>query len=421
MPSTPSDLGQDGRVVLALAILSGLSYIASTALVSPEQFGLASDVYTTAVESWLDGGDLYRVAPEDRPGFYFLYPPVTVILFVPHALLGAGLPAYLLQTILNILVVLAIATMLSRALDRRGIELSPLDRGLLFGFVAISPYAMPHFVEGQTTLWLALALVIGFNALDHHRDDIAGGVFAAAALLKVFPAAVGLWLIRLRRWRGVVVAVAVGLGALAIGLVLSIDLSVEYLSEVLVNRFEGQSYERVADITRDVGGIRRQLAGLTGTTGPWMTPVALAVLGPLLAMAYRRVDTDIHRLAGVLATIAALLLFMPLQPLYMALLYFPVVLLLFTLAAGPARRMLLGGTLASVAMIDYENFASYVQWLPDPLQAPSEALGEVFYTVMLPTDIGLWLFLLTAVLLHTNWYVDRYELDRRDRSNQTRR
>ncbi len=399
-------------MVLVLAILSGVSYAATTAIMTPEQFGLASDVYATAVDSWLGGGELYRVAPPDRPGFFYLYPPVTVVLFIPHALLGAGLGAYLLQTLLNLIVVLAIFIVLSRALNRRGIELSRLDRGIVLGFIAISPYAMPHFIEGQTTLWLALALVIGFDAIDQNASGVAGGAFALAALIKVFPAALGLWLLRLRLWRGVITAISVGGGVLVAGLVLMPDLTGQYLTDILLERFEGQSFERVGDMTHDVGGIRRQLAGITGTTGPWMTPVAVAILGPLVALAYRRIDTDIHRLAGILATLTAVLLFMPLQPLYMALLFFPVVLLLVTLKRGPARWSLLGGILATVTMVDHENFALGVQVLPEPIKTPIATFGELFYSVLLPTDIGLWLFLLSAVLIQSTWYIERYGVKR---------
>lgn len=412
MRSNGPGAGRDGRIVLALAILSGISYVATTAITSPDQFGLASDVYATAVDSWLSGGDLYRVSPDERPGFFYLYPPVTLLLFLPHALLGAGMGAYLLQTAINIVVVLAIALVLKRAIERRGVELSALDQGLLLGFVAISPYAMPHFIEGQVTLWLALALAVGFDAIDRDREALAGGAFAAAAVIKVFPAAIGLWLLRLRLWRGVLAAMAVGIGALVAGIVFGPDLTERYITDILVNRYEGQTYDRVADITNDVGGIRRQLAGITGATGPWMTPVSLAILVPLLALAYRRIDTDTHRLAGILATLTALLLFMPLQPLYMALLFFPVVLLIFTLESGPARWMVLIGTLATVFMIDYENYMDWIQWTPEMISGPLEALGEAFYTVMLPTDVGLWLFLLAAILIHTEWYQARYHSDR---------
>lgn len=409
--STPSGAGRDGRLVLAIAALTGVTYVTSTALSSPDQVGLASDVYATAVGSWLDGGELYRVAPDDRPGFFFLYPPVSIPLFIPHAVLGVGVGAYLLQTVINIGVAAAIVVVLGRALDRRGIELTTVDKTVLVGFVFVSPYAMPHLIEGQTTLWLAFALVIGFDALDRGRETVAGAAFAVAALIKVFPAAVGIWLLRRHAVRGVATAVGVGIGALLLGLAFGPELTMQYLTDILTGR-HGDQTARVADITADTGGIHRQIAGMTGHTGVGATAVAAVILSALLGLAYRRVDTDVHRLAAILATVSALLLFMPLQPLYNALLYFPVVLLIFTLAAGPARWLLLTGILATVTMVGYENFLDGVSLLPETLRPTLEVVGEAFYTVAVPPDIGLWLLLAAAILIHTEWYGARYPIAR---------
>lgn len=411
MASNATDAGRGGRIVLALSIFMGLSYLGTTATGGMEQFGLASDVYATAVDSWLGGDDLYRVAPDDRPGFFFLYPPASVPLFVPHALLGAGLGAYLFQTLLNILVLGATVVALVRALGRRGIELGRIDLVLMAGFVALSPYAMPHLIEGQTTLWLALALVIGFDALDQRRELLAGGAFAVAALIKVFPAAVGLWLLRLRATRGVAVAIATGMGALVIGLVFGVELTEQYLTEILLDR-HGNQIERVTQLGPDTGGAHRQLTAITGVTGTALTVLTAAVLLPLLGLAYRRVDTDVHRLTAVLATVAALLLFMPLQPLYNALLYFPVVVLVFALAAGPARWLLHLGILWTLVMVSHDNYVEWLEVLPTGLADVLIPMADAFYTFAIPPDIGLWCFLAAAILVHTDWYTERYPIAR---------
>ena len=411
MSSKPLGAGLDGRIVLVLGTLAGVSYVTNTALSSPDQFGLASDVYATAVGSWLDGGELYRVAPEDRPGFFYLYPPITILLFIPHAILGAGIGSYLLQTAINVLVIVAIILVIFRALDRREIELRILDRAVVIGFVSISPYAMPHLIEGQTTLWLALALAVGFDAIDRDQEGIAGAAFAGAALIKIFPAAVGLWMLRLRAIRGVIAAMLVGIGALVVGIVFGPDLTQQYLTEILIDRHSGQT-ERVADLQGNTGGIHRQLAAITGTTGRWLTVAAAAILLPLLGLAYRRIDTDVHRLTAILATVSALLLFMPLQPLYNALLFFPVVLLVFTLAKGPARLLLHLGILLTVTMVSFDNYLDWTEWFPSPVEGWLASFGEVFYTFAVPPNIGLWLLLLSAILVHTTWYTDRYPVSR---------
>lgn len=410
--TTPSiGAGRDGRIVLAVAIGMGLAYLGSSVSGGAGQVGLASDVYATAVDSWLGGDDLYRVAPEDRPGFYFLYPPASVPLFVPHALLGAGMGAYLLQTAINLAVAGTTVVVLLRALGRRGIELRRIDRILLAGFVFLSPYAMPHFIEGQTTLWLALALVVGFDALDQRREALAGGAFAVAALIKVFPAAIGLWLLRLRSGRGVAAAIGVGVGALVVGLVFGVDLTEQYLTEILLDRHDSQ-LDRVTELGPDTGGAHRQLTAITGITGTWLTILSAAVLVPLVGLAYRRIDTDIHRVTAVLATVSALLLFMPLQPLYNALLFFPVLVLVFILAAGPARWLLHLGILWTLVMVSHDNYVEMLEMLPGALEGPSVAIADAFYTFAIPPDIGLWCFLGVAILVHTDWYTERYPIAR---------
>lgn len=386
-------------MLLAISILSGVSYTITTALMSPEQFGLASSVYATAVETWLDGGNPYTVTPDHLAGYHFLYPPIALLVFLPHGLLGLE-GAYAIQIVANILVGLAFVWLLHGALDRRGISLKRIDIALIGGFVLLSPFGVSQLIQGQTTLWLALGVAIGIDAIDRHREDIAGASFAFAAIIKVFPAALGLYLLRMRAWRAVAVAIATGLGALLLGaILLGPDLTTHYVTEVLLARYERETYHRVTDPHTSVGGIRRQLGGLFGVPGGYMTPLSLAVLLPILGVTYWSVETDIQRQGAALATIVALLMFLPLQPLYFAFIFFPLVILLFTLEWGMARYLLLGGVLVSLVMIDLDPLLDFIVVLPEGMETVVAALATAFYQVALPTDIGMWLMLLACVAI----------------------
>lgn len=396
--TTEERVRRSARIVLVISILAGINYIVSMALFSPEQFGLASSVYATAADTWLAGGNPYEVTPPELPGYHFLYPPIALVVFIPHALVGQT-GAYALQIISNVLVGTVLAVVLWNALERRGLDLSGLDRWLLGGFVLISSYGMPVLIQGQTTLWLTLAMAIGFESVDRQRENLAGTGFALAAIVKVFPAGVGLWLLRVRAWRAVLVAVLVGLGSLVIGvLLLGPELTEHYITEVLLARYERESFERVSDPTTTVGGIRRQLTGLFGVPGPYLNLVSVAILAPLLAVSYRSIETDVDRQLAALATIVTVLLFMPLQPLYFTLLTYPLVIVLYRLGGGFPRYLVIAGVLLTFGKVALEPLIEWAGYLPATLASAVIDAATVGLAIALPTDVGMWLLLLGCVL-----------------------
>ncbi|MFP4591126.1 MAG: glycosyltransferase family 87 protein [Halobacteriales archaeon] len=388
------------RLVLAIGALSGIQYTISQALYSPEQFGLASSVYVTAAEAWLSGGDPYAVTPPELPGYHYIYPPVMLLVFAPYAVLGGETLAYAGQIVANLVVGAAISWVLVRALERRGVEVDRLDWLVIGGFVLASPLGIAQVIQGQTTLWLALALAAGFELIERDRDLLGGAVIALPAVVKVFPAVVGLWLIRRRAYRGVVVAVVVGLGALVLGaVVLGVDLTEQFVGEVLLGRLEDQSGRRQTDPTTSVGGIGRQLHGLFGLSGAWLTLVALAVATPLLAASYRHIDTDVRRLGAMLATVLLGLMVLPMQPLYFPLIYYPMVLLLYRLRRGWAATFLTVGALLTLVKVTLEPVVAAVGHAPEPLANIGIGLTEAVFAVALPTDVAMWCLLACCVLV----------------------
>ena len=388
------------RLVLAIGILAGLSGLVTRAFISPDQYMLASDVYYHAAESMLEGGDIYGVAPPDRPGFHYIYPPVVIFVFVPHVLTGGPAGAYLLQTALNLCFATGIAAVLWRAIARRGVSLSRLDAGLLFGFALLSTYSGISVVNGQVNIGLALAIAVGLDALDRNRGDIAGIAFALAALVKVFPAVLGLWLLRRRASRGVALALAVGVTGLLVGLLaLGPDVTETYLTDVLTGRYDG--FDGAPDPTQTRGGAQRQVAALLGIGPPYVTPLAALALAPVLGYLYLDVETDRQRLATALGTILLTLLFLPLQRLYMVLLVFPLVVLLYTLPATRSRTALLGATLVSFSRVEFSIVEATLTTLPlGGVETSLVALAERLFEVVLPTTFGMWLVLGACVLIH---------------------
>jgi hypothetical protein len=398
---SPSPPRTSTRAVLAVGILVGLVSFAFMWLTVPKQVGLASSVYLRAAEALLAGENVYAVSP---PGldYYYLYPPVVTLVFVPYAVVGSSLVALGIQTALNVAVSVGTAAVVYRALRRRGVAVERLDFGLLVGFVLCSAYAAIPLINGQVTHWLAFAFAVGFDALDRRRESLAGAAFAGAALIKVFPAAVGLWLLRRRAWRAVGVAVGAGLGGLLLGaFLLGPDLTLTYFTDVLVGRYTGSSFDGTPAPSRNVDGLRRQLAALLDVSRPVRTALSVAILAPLLGILYKRIDTDARRQAAALGTVVATLLFLPLQPMYSLLFVFPLCVLLYRLPAGRPRTVLVAGTLCSYLVVGYEELALTVGAapLPEALAGPLLAAAAAAFTVVLPPTVGLWLLLAGCLLV----------------------
>lgn len=424
MTADDAAVRRSARAVLALGIATGLVLAAVTVLTNPTQVGIASTVYFHAAEAALAGEDVYAVSPPETPGYHYLYPPVVVLLFVPHALLGGTTAALALQTLANVVAALGTAAVILRALERRT-TLERVDYALVTGFCVLSAHALAQIVQGQVTLWLAFALAVGFDALERDRESLAGVAFGLAALVKLFPALVGLWLLRRRTWRAIVAATATGVGGLLLGLlVFGPEPTVQYLTEVLPNRFADQTFDGRPDPTTGHTTLRRQLAALFPGGGPAVSLLAVVILVPPLAACYRRVDTDERCLAAILATLVAILLFFPFQPLYFALLSFPLVCLLYVLPTGRARTLLLAGTLLTYAMVGYvtAELAVEVLGLPAGLESALLTAAAGLFTFVLPPTVGMWLLLAACVVVCTGDAVsaaDRSPESTGDRSSST--
>lgn len=398
--------------LLLFGCLAGLSTYLFTPLEQPDQLFLASDVYRHTASSWLAGGEVYGVHPPDRPGYAFLYPPIALLVFLPHAIVGSSLAAFSIQTLLNIGAAIGTAVVLYRGLARREVAVTRADLGILTAFMLLSSYSAIQFMNGQINLWLALAIALGFDAIDRERQTIAGVAFAVAALFKVFPAILGLWLLRLRAWKAVAAAIATGLGGLVLGAVLlGPELTMTYFTDVLIGRFEGSTYEGQPTPEDNVDGMHRQLAVLWPAGQVYHTLIALVVLGPLVAISLRETSSPLQRDVAGLAVLIGILLFLPLQPLYFPLIVFPVCMLLYTLSPGYERWLLVGGTLLTFLHLDQESILLGLDLVPVPeaLAAPLLSVTEVFFTLILPPTLGLWILLFACVLIQlpTPAFVDR--------------
>ncbi len=345
-----TDGGRFLRAVLAVGVVGGLLipvYFFLFAEVTPLAWDFMA--YHLAAETYLAGEQFVGVRPAVGNGVY-VYPPLVVLLFVPYALLGGWFGTFLIQSALNLALGVALAWLILRVIEGRpGRQLATLDRGLVAAFVLASTYSMIALGQGQVDHAVALALLLGFLWLERGEQEKSGLAFAFAAVLKVFPVLVGVWLLYRRAWRAIAAAVAAGLAAVTTSFLLfGVDTHVRYLEFILDERSRVSEFG--GELAPDFFGLTlsRPLSVLLPGVDPSLyTPIAAVLFAPVLWLLYARSETFEDRLVAFLGTLIGVLIVSPASnPNHVLFLYFPMVTLAVTLAHRRSRRLVLAGVLA---------------------------------------------------------------------------
>ncbi|MFW6003827.1 MAG: glycosyltransferase family 87 protein [Halanaeroarchaeum sp.] len=395
------DDNRGARLVLLVGVLLGLGNLVYVLVASPRHIAIDYRVYHLAGTVALEGGNFYQAVPEGLAGyFHYVYPPITVLGFVPLALLGSETAGFAVHTLQTVLVGLAAAWLLVRYIERVGNGRLPwLDRGLIGAFVVGSVHSMSSLFFGQVNHHLVAALVVGFLALDTDRETLAGVAFGFAAFLKVFPAAVGLWLLRRRAWRAIAAAVGFAVVGFAAGIaVFGPELTVAYVEHAIRPRFSPDAFAGGLDPGETYLTIRRPISVLLPTVDPTLYGVlAGLVLAPPVASLYRTIEDREDRLVSIMGTMAAILLFFPSFPIYFVILYFPLLPLLYLLERGRPRQLLVAGALVSSVAIRYDDLRLLFEFV-DASPALLETVLRPVFTFVTPGLVGV-LVILGACLL----------------------
>jgi len=391
----------DVRLSLAWGVVVGVATLATMPLLQPEQVGLASDAYYHATRAFLAGENPYLATSTAGGVAPFLYPPAVLLAFVPHVLAGSSAVAYALQTAINLLTLGALSVLVLGVVQRDGLQLDRVDRPLLVAFLFLSPHATTVLVMGQVNLQLALAIALGGVLLERGSARGAGVAFALAAAVKLFPAAVGAWLLRLRRFRAVLAAVATGFASFAVGALL-VDRAtlVTYLTETLPGEAHTEAFAGGLPPDAMYVTVRRPIAALLPHLAPGLyAPLSILIVAPVVLACYRVVDTRDGRRVALLATVLGTIVVLPLEAFYFSLLYFPLLPLLFTLEPGRPHRLLTGGTVLLSTVVTYRTVEQTLAAVPLPggLQGTIQSLAGVL-TVVQPPLVGAGFVLAGCVL-----------------------
>ena len=154
-------------------------------------------LWFSAGQQVLQGRDLYPSDP--RAYFDFIYPPLPAVLLAIPSYFGK-IPLYLFLSVVNA-IAWWMTAQLSNAMTGSG-RTTPPWLFALPAFVTVS-FVFDMFDLGQPNLILLVMMLFGFWLLQHERPWMAGGMFALATAIKVFPVAVFPYLLWRRQWAAV--------------------------------------------------------------------------------------------------------------------------------------------------------------------------------------------------------------------------
>jgi len=389
------------RVALSLGVLAGLLTVVFYVLFRPSPDN-TFDVFYAAAKSSFSGDIVYHT----EHGL-FVYTPVVLLGFYPYALLFEFQNALLVHRILTLVAATAYGGTLAWFLGER-VTFSRYDRALVVAFVAVSLYPIVITVLGGVEVFLGAALGVGWLLLEHRRDAAGGVLWAGAALVKVFPALWGLYLLRQRNLRAVAGAVVTGVGATLFGaLVFGVDAYTRYFEIATGSRVRVDMFAGGASPDNEAVTPIRPLAQLFPNVDPHVWPPIIAAVTALLVLAiYVRVPTDelSDRATILLATVVGVTFVMPTsQDLDMYLVYAPLVVLLYT-----ERRTLVHVLYSVGAVVLVYNFSqNELQPVLGRLGAPGDAAMAVVDPVLTFATMPLYgLALLFAGCLLRAWLAD---------------
>ncbi|HEX9111341.1 MAG TPA: glycosyltransferase family 87 protein [Terriglobales bacterium] len=237
-----------------------------------------------------------------RAALPYNHPPFEALLFLPFTFLPY-VPAYLLWTLLNGMMVAA-SLMLLR---RQFVEIGNLPLAFLAlaatGFVPV----VSGVVQGQDSVLLLFLFVIALTAMEKGKDAAAGAVLAAG-LFKFNLVLPLVFLLAVRRWRLLLgfVPVAALLGGVSLAMV-GVHGAVGYVQLLLRLENTGAGGSIVGSDMPNLRGIIASLAG--GHSGASLMPLTIACSAATILIALWRMGPirDSVRFPFLLATVTTIL------------------------------------------------------------------------------------------------------------------
>lgn len=332
------------RAVLLAGIVGGLLTLAFFALFRPNP-DTTFDVFYYAAAQSMDG----RIDYETGHGLW-VYSPPALFYFYPYAVLFDFETARNVHRVVSVLVTVGYAGLLVRFVGRH-VELETIDRLCIGGFAILSVYPVVNVVNGSFVGVFTALLGTGWILMESDRGDVGGAAWALASIVKAYAVFWGIYMLRVREWRGVAGAFAAGIGATVVGgLVFGFDAYFRYVEETSEGRVRYHLFRNGASPDNEAVTPLRALGQLFPNVDPsFWTPVLLVAVGVLTLVVFYLVpaETVLDRATLLLATILGVWFVMPTsQDLDAYIVYAPLLFLLFAERESVVQGAYVLGTLA---------------------------------------------------------------------------
>lgn len=335
------------RVTLAWGILAGMGMLVYLLVTQPEMLGVNLETYLLAADRVADPSALYRVSPADHPALTWVYPPIVILSFVPAVWLQPWLPIELIYGSLLLVGGVLLGGIVIILVESRIRGLESIDRVLIIGFTTLGLHSAPSLYYGNLNPLLVFALGLALLSMERGQETRAGIFLALPAIVKIFPAAFGLWFLLKKSWRGMAgmlgTVILAGLASLGI---FGLPVHRTYVLEALLPRrrigiFDGGLNPDATYVT-----LRRPLAVLFPDLPHLLGPLALLLLLPIVVLIVRRADpeTTTGSILVLHAIIVWVLLVLPSYTVYLLFAVPTLVALLFLLPTGLGRTLVVAGT-----------------------------------------------------------------------------
>jgi hypothetical protein len=283
----------------------------------------------------------------------FLYPPPSIVLFVPFAVLSRVVAGLIFRALSLVAVVMSV-DLLARLFESSGLAVRPGDRVML---PVIALAVGPTFINmlyGQVNTLILLDCLAFRWLLDRRRPLLAGAVLALGVWLKVYPALCLGWVLAWERHRHDWRRMLVGFGSAFIAVpvlclpIVPPSLYRSYVSGTLPMSM-GRTFQNI--LNQSLLAAVARTAGPVATYADWrncdysvVPPAWGRALNACFALAsfagfglWSRSPNPARRLAGFLCILAVTPIVSPLGWSYVYVLALPA--LFFALLRAPRKRL----------------------------------------------------------------------------------
>ena len=395
------------RAVLLLGIVTGLAMAVYFSVLSVES-PLAWDfiAYVEAAEAVLEGESFVGYEPIEAGGEY-VYPPIVIFAFIPYAFIGDWEVAFIIHSIVNLGALAILAALTISELRRLDVSLERLDRALIVAFFLVSLYPLVNIGLGQIDPVIALLIAFVFIGSEAGHDRLTGGALSIAAIVKLFPLSFGLWLLFQRRFKSILFAAILFVaGVISSLIIFGIGTNRTYLEVIILERSRLRAF---ADgmVSPDFFSVTliRPISAIFPMIPPILyLGISLAVVLPIIAYSYRRTLSHRDRHMAFLLTVLGLLIALPSSNLnHLLYIYMPVIVLLFSLTSGRARRWLAIGLGIILVPLQPAIIKGLLELTPMPT-ATVEMIHQIVYMLLSVISVAL---IGTIVILAAGVYYHR--------------